>query len=131
MSTPTYGFPFPTLGDTPNGPGAIQALAEAVDTALADQGEHVRRGTFTASTDSTNGILTVTAAQLGLTAATGAVASVQFSPAGGSPMLCAARTSGGNVQVIVFGVNPLTDGTLSRLTSTQVTVHVVAWGTVA
>ena len=131
MSTPTYGFPFPTLGDVPNVPADIQALAEAVDTALAAEGEVQRRGTFTGTTDSTNGILTVTAAQLGLASATGAVASVQFTPSGGDPMLCAARVSGGNVQIIVFGVNPLTNGTLTRLTSTQVTVHVVAWGAAA
>lgn len=32
--TPNYGLPFPVLGDSPNGPAAFQALAEAVDAAL-------------------------------------------------------------------------------------------------
>ncbi len=35
MSTPNYGLPFPVLGDVPNVPADIQALAEATDAALA------------------------------------------------------------------------------------------------
>lgn len=35
MTTPTYGFPYPTLADAPNGPGAFEALAEAVDAELS------------------------------------------------------------------------------------------------
>lgn len=34
MTTPNYDLPFPTLGDQPNGPAAVQALAEATDTAI-------------------------------------------------------------------------------------------------
>ena len=34
MTTPNYGFPFPTLGDVPNGPEAVENLADAVDTEL-------------------------------------------------------------------------------------------------
>lgn len=36
-TTPTYGLPYPVLSDPPNVPGDLQALAEATDTALADQ----------------------------------------------------------------------------------------------
>ena len=32
--TPTYGFPYPALTDSPNGPAQIQALAEAVEADL-------------------------------------------------------------------------------------------------
>lgn len=34
MTTPTHGFPFPTLGDVPNVPADMQALAEAVDATM-------------------------------------------------------------------------------------------------
>lgn len=33
--TPIYGFPYPALTDSPNGPAQIQALAEAVEADLA------------------------------------------------------------------------------------------------
>lgn len=34
-STPVYGIPYPADADPPDGPGQMQALAEAVETALA------------------------------------------------------------------------------------------------
>lgn len=34
-ATPTYGLPYPILGDQPHGPNQIEALAQAVDTQLA------------------------------------------------------------------------------------------------
>lgn len=34
-TTPTYSLPYPALSDPPNGPGAFEDLAEAVETVLA------------------------------------------------------------------------------------------------
>jgi len=34
-TTPNYNFPYPNLSDAPNGPAALEDLAEAADTALA------------------------------------------------------------------------------------------------
>lgn len=36
VSTPNYGFPYPTMTDPPDGPGQLQALAEAVESKLTD-----------------------------------------------------------------------------------------------
>ena len=49
MSTANFSLPFPTLGDVPNVPGDVQALAEATDTALAavdgnTGGKHIATG---------------------------------------------------------------------------------------
>jgi hypothetical protein len=33
-ATPVYGFPYPGIGDAPNGPSQVQALAEAVEVDL-------------------------------------------------------------------------------------------------
>lgn len=36
-TTPTYGFPYPSLTDPPNGPAQLESLADAVETALDQQ----------------------------------------------------------------------------------------------
>lgn len=35
MTTPAFGFPFPSLSDPPNVPAHMEALAESVDTSMA------------------------------------------------------------------------------------------------
>lgn len=35
MTSPTFGFPFPSLSDVPNVPADMEALAESVDSSLA------------------------------------------------------------------------------------------------
>lgn len=61
--TPVYGFPYPALTDSPNGPAQIQALAEAVESSL--QAEANTRS----STDTTltNSIAAILQARSGLT----------------------------------------------------------------
>ena len=61
MSTPTFGLPFPVLGDVPNVPSDVQGLAEATDTALTGvqalvAGKRVFAGTFVGTASGTGQI---------------------------------------------------------------------------
>jgi len=92
-------------------------------------GKAHRSVTVTANTDG-NGMVSVSAATLGLTTLEGAVASVRFGLAGNLPHWATARLGNSTtVQVLVWSANPLTSGTVSRLTGTEVTIYVTAWGT--
>lgn len=48
--TPIYGFPYPSLSDSPNGPAQLQALAEAVEADLSNTDSNV--GALTAVSQS-------------------------------------------------------------------------------
>mgnify|MGYP001563711208 CR=1 FL=1 len=52
--TPTYNFPYPELGDSPNGPVQIQALAQAVEDQLEVTDATVGTHTGQISTLNTN-----------------------------------------------------------------------------
>lgn len=49
-STPTYGFPYPSLSDPPNAPAGFQALAEAVETKIVSTDAAVAAGDTALST---------------------------------------------------------------------------------
>lgn len=57
MATTTHGLPYPTAADAPNGPAQIQALAEAVDTALLIGGKSIT-STSETRTSTSYGLLT-------------------------------------------------------------------------
>lgn len=62
-TTTTYGFPYPTLPDTPDGPAQIKALADAVDATFTRDASHSQRltGADVRATQSvTTDILTAT-----------------------------------------------------------------------
>jgi hypothetical protein len=48
--TPIYGFPYPSISDSPNGPAQLQALAEAVEADLSNTDSNV--GALTAASQS-------------------------------------------------------------------------------
>ena len=63
MSTPNFALPFPTLGDVPNVPGDVQALAEATDTALESVqalvgSKRVLAGSFVGTANATGRVTT-------------------------------------------------------------------------
>lgn len=60
-ATPIYGFPYPGVNDSPNGPNQVQALAEAVEAdlavvhALALETHYGDGGTYASDVENTSG----------------------------------------------------------------------------
>lgn len=94
MSTPNYGWPFPTLGDPPNGPAAIQALAEAIDTTVAAQD----------ASDGLSGLRLQRGYQVGSPNASGQFPVTFPSPFAGPPVLMVAL---GDDSTVVQSVAPV------------------------
>jgi hypothetical protein len=131
-STTAGGWPYIQGSDLPvSYPPVTETLATKLETSMMlVPTVKLRTGTFTAVSDG-NGMVTVTPAQLGLSTVTACVASVTWATTynGTQPQWGNPRISGGVIQILIFSMSASINATIRILTSTSVTVSVLAWGT--
>ena len=104
MTTPNFGFPFPTLGDPPHVPAAVEALAEAVDAELF-AGRTAGRSVRASNSSSTQGVIDIAPAVVLAAAPAGVyqinVAATFYRGSGGGTAVSLVIRAGGAVIVNV------------------------------
>lgn len=125
------GLPYPLPTEpVADGADAIKALALALDPRLPGT-YALRARTLTGLSSDSQGIVSVTAATMGLTTLVGAAGGVMWVSTfdGATPHLSSVRLASNVIQILVMGLTSQSGGTVNRLVSkTGLTAYLIAWG---
>lgn len=129
-TSPNLGLQAP-LGTEPvsQGDDLMRANNTILDTAITDLSQpdgSVIRVAIISGTTNTDGFVTVTAAEMGLSTIVGGIANVLWQLGYNVPHWVDARESAGTLQVQAWSNNAA--GSVARMNNTAVTLYVLAWG---